>query len=318
MRYIILLLFFSFLLISCGDKQPEPIKTSQWKVFNYLPAETDFLLYTNLDELRKTNHWKSFADQFNYNKNDDWLSQFEKETGAGLEKGIDEVFTSSSWNGNSVIAVIFNNDADGIRKYFEDKSHFSSEKIGEKTVYALKNNSAAKFYFPEDDILLIIKEKDYLTKLINGNAESLKENKKFIEIIGSIRNKNHYWFATDKGSYAAALVKMLTGAGQNAEIKKILSSIDNISLSAEFSDGVKIVSIAGCKSPEDALLLSTTIRSAIAMNLLSSANPVMEKIIQSMDIDRTDKQISLEVTLNNDDILKLKDIARKKIIDKKL
>ncbi len=304
-------------MISCGEAPPEPIKQSQWKVFNYLPAETDFLLYTNLDELRNTTHWKNFADQFN-DKRDDWLLQFEKITGAGLEKGVSEVFTSNSWNGNGVAAIIFNDDAEGVKKYFEDEKKFSSEKIGDKIVYTFKDKSPAKFYFPEAKILLIVKSKDYLTELINGEAETLKQNKRFLEVISSIRNKNHYWFAAGNGSYAASLLKMITGSGKNSEVKKIISTIDNISLSAEFSDGVKIVSIAGCKSSGDALLLSTTIRSAIAMNLLSSSNPVLDKIIQNMDIDRNDKKISLSVALNHDDILKLRDISRKKITDKNL
>ena len=54
------------------------------------------------------------------------------------------------------------------------------------------------------------------------------------------------------------------------------------------------------------------------MNLLSTINPLFDEILQKIDIDRVENKLNLQIEINNENILKLKNITQKRPTDKKL
>ncbi|MFO7446410.1 MAG: hypothetical protein R6W90_08585 [Ignavibacteriaceae bacterium] len=319
MKRLLIFLCLPLIFISCGEKQPEPISDEQMEVLGYLPKDTQFLMYANLSELRKTAHWKNFLQStIRPDRTSDWLSEFEKETGMGLSKGIKEVYTSSAWDGNNIIVVTFDSKPGQVKSYFENSKKFYPEELEGKRIYSSFENRESKFYFSDDSALIIVKNDEYLAKLISGKNESLKKNEKFISIIKNITNKNHYWLATDQGSFAATLIKMVMGTRQDFSANKIMTKIDNITLAAEFSDEVQIETILGCKDEKSAFLLSTAIRSAVAMNLFSDSSYILGEIMEKLDVERKSKNLNLEITITEKDILQLQDFAKKRQTDKNL
>ena len=306
--------------------EPDPITTSQWRVFNYLPGETQFVLYMNLNELRKTEFWENYIEnsikQSQKNTNDldfnNWLTEFESKTGVGLNNGVSEVYISSTWMGNNIIAVTFDKNLNKVGDYFRNNTRFEKIKKGKKEIFSGKLNISADFYFPNDSLLLIIKDKDYVDKLAGDSINSIKDNKKFISIIKEIRNKKHYWMATDKGNYAAALLEKLFSVNQELRGRNFINSIEGISLSVEFGEGINIESLWNCNSPKNAYLLAAAIQTALSMDLFKNENTVLEKLFEKMEIERENSQINFQIEIDKNDIEKIKSLAKKDLIQNKL
>jgi hypothetical protein len=306
--------------------ETDPITSSQWRVFNYLPGETQFVLYMNLDELRKTEFWESYfkhslkQNQKNRGELDInyWLTEFEKQTGVGLNNGVSEIYISSTWMENNIIAVTFNKNLDKVGNYFRDNNKFKKIQKGNKEIFAGKLNISADFYFPGDSLLLIVKDKHYIDKLTEDNIKSIKDNKKLISIIKKIRSKKHYWVATDKGNYAAALIEKLLSVNQELRARNFINSIEGISLSAEFREGVNIESLWNCSSSKDAYLLAAAIQTALSMDLFKHETAYLGKLLDKIKIEREDSQINFYIEIGKNDIEEIKNLAKKDLIQNKL
>ena len=324
---ISILIFISLIFYGCvKNVEVDPISSSQWEVFGYFPVETQFVLYMNLNELRKTEFWVSYFEhslkqnQKNPGEMDvhKWLTEFGNETGVGLNGGVSEIFTASTWEGNNIIAVSFDKNFEKIRNYFSDEDNFEETKKGNREIFTSKSKTSADFYFPNDSLLLIINDDDYVDNLLEDNGKSLKDNKKLIGVIKKIRNKKHYWMATDKGNYAAALFENLLNVNQDLKTRDFINSIEEISLSAEFQDGVNIESLWNCNSSKNAYLLATAIRGALAMDLFKSENNTLGKLLEKMEIERENSQINIQIDIDKSDIEEIKNLAKKDLIQKKL
>ncbi len=107
------------------------------------------------------------------------------------------------------------------------------------------------------------------------------------------------------------MINLLTG-GKDIPVKKIISSVNEISLSAYFSDAVDITSVWGCSDAQHANLLATGVRSALAMDLLAGKDYALNELMKKLEIDREAREVHFEINLNKDDLAGLKKLAEKK------
>ena len=318
------------LLIACSGcvkkVEIDPISSSQWRVFEYLPGETQFVLYMNLNELRKTEFWESyFKYSLKQNQNsleemdvDNWVKEFENQTGVGLNDGISEIYISSTWMGNNIVAVTFDKNFKKINDYFRDSDRFKKIQKHDRVIFAGKSKISADFYFPNDSLLLIVNKNDYIDKLIGNKVNSIKNNKRLISVIKKIRCKKHYWMATDKGNYAAALLEKLLNINQELKVRNLINSIEGISLSAEFKEGINIESLWNCSSSKDAYLLAAAIQTALSMDLFKNENTLLAKLFEKIEIKRENSQINFQIDMDKSDIEEFKSLAKKDFNQNKL
>ena len=320
-------IFFIFVLLAAasfwGCKKNEviqPLTKTQKAVFNYLPEESQFVIFINLSELRKTDFWDNYFkpalfNNYPYNK---WFNEFEKKTGVGLNNGISQVFISSGGNFNNVAVVIFDKNLKHIKNYFNKSDSFSKVSINKNIVYTLKEKSPLQLYFINDTTILAATKSGYIKSIITANDNPLINNKLLIGIIKNIKNKKQYWMATDRGTYAVNYMKKIIGVDENTPVNNILKSVKSVTLAVQFDKGIDIESNWNCKDSKNAYLLSTAIKGALAMDLLSGSDLLLGKILQKTDIERSNAQINFQLELKGDDIIKLKDFAKQRDLVRKL
>ncbi len=301
---------FSILLLfaSCGTKtSTDKITSSQWKLFNYLPYNTEYIFYTNLSELKDSKFGiENFIPVVSKDTSNSWIKKFEEETGVGLRKGIEEILIANTIDNKSVFLVRFNENYNRVKNYFYKNPSFIKNEIENRETFSLKENPTTQIYFPEASVLLLTNEKSFLDSIILGKGKRLKENNNFISIIRNIKNKSIAWMATDKGAFAAGLFDRVAGKDSKLLSPEILSSIDNMSVSATFSNGVQIESSLGCSSAGDAYLLASAVQGAIAMNILSEKNVKLGKIFSKMDVKREVNLIRFHIELTKKELNDLK------------
>ena len=299
-EFIILL----FLLISaCSSKtETESVSSSQWKMFYYLPYNTEYLLYTNFQELRKTKFGsEEFITSISNDTSDNWINKFEKETGVGLKKGISEIIIANTSDDASIIVVKFSNN-NRVKNYFDESSEFIKDKINGKEIYFLKEKPSTIIYFPEKSTLIVSNKKSQVKSIILNEGKRLKENTTFLSVVNNIKNKSSIWMATDKGAFAAGLFDRLAGKDSRLLSPEVLSSISNLTVSASFNDGVQLESALGCNTAGNAYLLSSAVEGAIALNILSKKNYKLGKIFNKMDVDREGNLIRFHISLSENEL----------------
>ncbi len=318
MRKLFILLLIIAFFTGCGDEEKlTPLTSVQSKVISYLPEDTQVLVYMNLNDLRKTEYWENYFRPLLKKQNSGWLGDFEKKTGAGFGSGTAQVFVASVWSGNNVIAVRFDKNIKKIKSYFRNENIFKVLKHNGKEVYQSTSDPKTKFYFADDSTLLVLQNESYLNSLLEGNNKSLNTNTRFKNIIRRIENKNQYWMVSGEGRIAVELVQQFIGI-HSGTAKKLLKTITDVSISAEFSDKIKLQSVLGCSSKENAYLLSSAIKGALQMDLLTEKNYALGKMLRKMEVDRKNNTIDLSLKLNEEDLNKLREIAKRNNLSKKL
>jgi len=315
MRYLPGIVLLCLLIAGCGHKETQTFTKEQERVFKYIPKDVQFLLYTNMAEIRKTGHWDNVVKPSVSGSSENWLSDFEKQTGAGINNGISELYTCTTWKGNDIVIITFNQKQKEIERFFNNTAKFTRIGLNGKKVFKYSDRKGPDFYLPDPSTMIIIKDEDYLSRLIEGNNEQLARNSEFNSLINSINLKHHYWMATNQGSFAVNIIKMLLGS-RDVPGKELISSVKDISIAAEFSDNVKLESVLGCKDDKSAYLISAAVRSAVAMNLFSSVDSRLGSIMENLDVEREDNKLNFELLLNKNDILKLKELSKNKKTDK--
>jgi len=299
-EFIILL----FLLISaCSSKtETESVSSSQWKMFYYLPYNTEYLLYTNFQELRKTKFGsEEFITSISNDTSDNWINKFEKETGVGLKKGISEIIIANTSDDASIILIKFS-DNNQVKNYFDESSEFIKDKINGKEIYFPKEKPSTIIYFPEKFTLIVSNKKSQVKSIILNEGKRLKENTSFLSVVKNIKNKNSIWMATDKGAFAAGLFDRIAGKDSRLLSPEVLSSISNLTVSASFNDGVQLESALGCNTAGNAYLLTSAVEGAIALNILSKKNYKLGKIFNKMDVDREGNLIRFHISLSENEL----------------
>lgn len=309
-------IFSILFLIGCGaEEETDPITPLQRKVLGYLPYDTWYVSFMNVEELKQTGLWESYFKPSILGKNNnDSFKTFEKETGVSLDNGITNIFTASSKKNRNFFVVVFDKNLKKIKKYF-DENLFSFNLTDEK-VYKEGKNSKGFFYFINDSTLIVLQDESYLNKLINGENISLLDNKNFLKTIKGISNKNQYWTASNRGNYLINLFEKNFGISKDFSGNKLLRSVKQVTLSASFDNIVRIESEWNCKNSKDAYLLSTAIEGIIAMDLISKSNYELGKILQKTEVQTKNNSINFYLKLNDKSLKDLKKVTRENNIER--
>lgn len=309
------LLFFSD---GCqSDNQPEPLSKEQLEVFDYLPRQSEFVLYMNANQLRQTSFWVDyFKKSLNSYQNQNWLGEFESATGTGINNGVAEVYLAASWAGKNIFVIRFDKNYDRIKEYFNNS--YSSDLINGKKIYSEKSNPLSQFYFISDSLLLIANNIEFISSITSNEFNSLKENAEMMTGINNVKRKEYYWMVTDQVTYVSSLIEQLIDLKGNEDARKMFGSIKNISLSVSFEDDVELSSLWELSNEKDAFLLSVAMRSAISNNLPGNMDDRLKEIIKKIKIKRDDNIVSLDLTLVEKDINELQNLSKEKNMNEQL
>lgn len=320
LRISVFVILSLLMLQSCSEEiKVDTLSDSQSSALDILPANTQFLLYSNFKELRKTDFWENLlSESFKNDQQNNWLQEFEKETGYGFNKGVSEVFTSTTWGGINTFIISFDNHSGKLRDYFRNKKNFRTILIKGTEIFQPVENPSSFFYFKNDTLLIIINDVEYLNDLLAEKHKPLSSNSNFIGIVNNIRYKNHYWMATDKGSYAAILLEQIGGKNNIPQVRDLVKNINEITLSAHFGSGVDIESNWGCSDTKSAYLLSTALRSALALELFSDIDIALSKVLENTRIRRDERVVKISLALDEKAITKLRSLSKNIYMDKNL
>jgi hypothetical protein len=247
-----------------------------------------------------------------------WLGKFENETGAGLDNGISEIFLASGQNSYNTGIAVFDKNHGKIKKHYQNTGIYRNEQYKGKTIYISKEKYPINFYFINDSMLLASANKYYIRSIISGKNIPLKNNPRLTSLIKNIRNKDQYWIASDKGNYALSYVKNFFDITGKIPVNRITRSIKGVTLAADFGDGLEIESNLNCSNSKNAYLLSTGIKGALAMDLLSGGDHSLGKILQKTDVEAKSSQVNLQLILDDNEVNTLKDFTKKRNIESKL
>ena len=308
-RYLVILPLL-FLTAACGIKtETDRITSSQWELFGYLPFNTEYLFYANLNEISKTkNGANNFFSSLPQKPSGTWLNKFENETGTGIKKGIREMIIANTRSDEAILLVKFDRNYDRVKRYFNGSQDFKSTDNPDE--YTIISKPEARVYLPGRNILIVSNDEDFIDSLRYGKGAKLRSNKNFISIVKNIKEKNSIWMATDKGAFAAGIFDRLVGKDSKLLSPEILSSINNFTISAEFGGGTDIESVLGCSSAGNAYLLASAVEGAIAMNILSRKNYRLGKLFDKMDVDREGDLIRFHLTLSDDELNDIQQLTK--------
>ncbi len=320
MNKIFLFILITFLITGCSKHEaPENFSELHIESLNFLPEDSQFILYMNLNELRKS----EFGREYFETTADDtamigWLNEFENATGVGIESGISEFFTAATWSNNNIWVIHIDKNFEEVKKYFNTDKQFSRIELEGESVYSYDRNRLLRIYFAGKSQIIISNNSEYLSLIIKKKNRSVKENENFLKIIKNIKYKNHYWMATNTGGYAAALVERLSKSNGSIAGSQILNTIQSITLSAQFDDGVTVASDWLCKDGKDAMLLSTAMKGAIAMGIFNNGNDALNMLLKKVNISYNSSFVDLNLSLTKSDIKKIKQITNKNLFELQL
>ena len=165
-RILFLSVIFTLLFLGCKRNELiQPLTAAQLQAFNYLPSQSDFVEYLNLNELRKTEFWDSYFKSLLINENNsEWVEEFKKGTGVSFGDGISQILITSGKNIKNTGVVFFDKNFKKIKTYFEESDSFKKETIENKPVYLLRKS--LQFYFVNDSTLLVSSDKNYLSSFL--------------------------------------------------------------------------------------------------------------------------------------------------------
>ncbi|MEO8398214.1 MAG: hypothetical protein ABI550_00210 [Ignavibacteriaceae bacterium] len=289
-----------------GEEKVDPINKKQWEVFNFIPKESQLVIYMNLNELKKNNFWDKYLEPyFDQTETKAWLGDFEEQTGIGINKGVAEVITSTSRGRNNLVAFIFDQNVNKIHLYLNDKKKFSSELISGKKIFSLKDNNKSKIFFINDSTLILLSSDVKLKDILEGKYATINSNKDFIDIIQKIKNKKHFWFAINDGSTARYLFNKFVGNFNELPGNKLIRAIKKVTFSAKFGEGIELETNLFCNNTKNAYLISVGISSVLAMDIISERNYLLGQLTKNLEVSRIGSLINLELKLTQKDMHKL-------------
>lgn len=308
LRSIVLIIFIPLLLIGCSEeKKSDKITRSQWAALNYLPYNTYYLMFINLDILRETKFDNSYLPgPLNTEENANWLSDLEKKTGIGIRNGISQIYISSSWDDNNVVVAFIPGGKEKLSSYFNDKTKFTKKNDGS---FTLNDKTTTSFYFPDDSTMIVFNNYNYFNKVISNNYKNVKGNKQFIHLLKEISIKNSYWMIADDQAYVRYLITKLLGHRLD-DTGNLLKSISSLTLATATGKEPIVEVNLKCLKKQDAIALSTAIRTALVMDLFSGADYELNSILKKTEVEREGTIVSLNLNLNKQDINKLKEITQ--------
>lgn len=310
------IIFFTLVLTFCpgcdiGD-QLEPLTNEQSEAFNYIPKESDFVLFLNLNELRRSDLWQEyFKNSLDISEKQNWLSEFESAADIRLGDGIGEVYLAASWAGNNLFIVRFEKNINKIKNYFN--SAFDSSLINSKKIYFKKSDPLSQYYFASDTLLIIVNNQNTIASITSDSFKSIKENNEMMLAINNIQKKKYYWMVTDKSNYAYDLISGLMESGASEELRNIFSSIKSVSLYASFELGAEFASILQLSNDKDAFLLSVAVRSAISNYTSNNSGEGTNEIINNLKVKRNNDKVSLELKVDKENLSDIQNLLKQKM-----
>lgn len=294
---LLLILPLLFIFNSCGTPtKTDNLTASQMELFSYLPENTDYLFYADLDAI---NGSKSGAETLESllpdNADPGWITKFEKATGTGINKGIKEIAFVKTKNENSILLARFDGNYNRVKKYFRESPDFQGTSV--KSIFSLRKKPGTKLYFPGENLLVASSRGEYIDSLAAGRIIRLISNKDFLNITKSIQKNHTIWMATDKGSLAGGIFNYVAGKDSKLLSPQILSSINSFSVSAQINNGTEVESVLECSNAGNAYLLAAAVEGAVAMNILSKKSYKLSKIFDKMDVNREGKLIRFRLDL---------------------
>lgn len=306
---LLVILPLLFIFNSCDTStKTDNLTSSQMELFSYLPDNTDYLFYADLDAVNRSKYGEeSLASLLPEKAGQGWITKFENATGTGINKGIKEIIFVKTKDENNILLARFDRNYNRVRKYFRESTDFQKTPV--KNIFALRKKSDTKFYIPGDDLLIASSRGDYIDSLSAGRIRMLISNKDFLNIMKSIQKKHTIWMATDKGSLAGGIFNYVAGKDSKLLSPQILASIKSFSVSAEFSEGAEVESVLGCSNAGNAYLLAAAVEGAVAMNILSKKSYKLGKIFDKMDVNREGKLIRFHLDLEAKELDELKQLT---------
>lgn len=310
------IIFSTLVLIFCfgcnNEDQPELLTNEQLEAFNYIPEESDFILFINLNQLRRTDFWDDyFKKSLDSYQKQNWLSEFESAADIGLGDGIVEVYLATSWAGDNLFIIRFEKNIDKIKNYFE--SSFSSYLINSKKIYFKKSSPSSEYYFASNSLLIIVNNKKLAALIASDGFKSIKRNDEMMAAIDNIRKKKYYWMVTDKSSYASRLISQLTNSNRSEEVRDMFNSIRSISLCASFELEAEFGSMWQLSNDKDAFLFSVAVRSAISNYIPKNSGEGIKEIIKNLKVKRNNDKVSLELKVDKENLSSIQNLLKQKM-----
>lgn len=310
------IIFSTLVLIFCfgcnSEDQPESLTIEQLEAFNYIPQESEFVLFMNINLLGRTNLWQDyFKKSLDGYQKQNWLSEFETATGVGTDDGIAEIYVSTSWAGKNLFIIRFNKNFDKIKNYFD--TTFSSYLSGTKKIYFKEINPSSEYYFANKSLLLVVNNHETLASITSDAFKSIKQNGEMIAAINNIQKKKYYWMVTDNGSYASMLISQVANSDGVENVGEMFGSIKSISLSASFELGAEFASIWQLSNDKDAFLLSVAIRSAISNYSPKNIDERIKEIINSIKVKRDNDKVFLDLRVDLKDLSVIQNLLKHKM-----
>jgi hypothetical protein len=305
MKFILLILAVSFLFPCCSRKDPGELNFTMPEIINYLPANSGVIAYCNLDEIRRTNFKDDLADG-SLGFSSRWLEELEVNTGIGLVNGFSEVCTGKSLEGSTVTILSISGERNKIRNYFSERENFSIKDKDGNNIFKLDEDPSLYFYILKDSILFVSDYEEYILSLNENEKKPPAKNKNILEAAVNIAGKNHFWIATDQPSFGSLFLKKIFGVDETEKIKGITGYLRCMSIGIFFSDKAELTSVLSCSSTKNAFVLSSAIKGALALDLLSVRKYELKEILEKVKLDRDNDDIFVNVNLEADDIRKFK------------
>ena len=312
-----LLILFAF-----GSKNPSS-EIAGASLLQFIPEESHYVVYGNLNSIRKSTFFKNDIDEFrekfkmDINEKDkkrEYL-RFIEETGFNIEEDVYEFAAggiSAEIESKEDVIVVINAEAnsDKISNYItshkKNKGETKIKKTSFKNVDLFKvTNKGEKAFVianPKAEIWIVGKEE--IVKSAISQSSSILDNKSISDKIKSLEHRDFYSvFSTN------ALRKKLP---EENKFKGHLELVNMISFGIEVNETLHIKFQSESTREADAKELYQVMNGMVSLSrLLMSAERELIDLMNEIELDQDGNTISLEVELSKERLDKLKNYKNK-------
>lgn len=204
----LILLGFGLQTSACSNENPptEAVNLSQIDYLNFIPEETNLLIYANFENLKNTPFGQSIQDEFSTKietEEDEDYREFMKKTGIDLKRDIHQIWVCSmvdNENESDAGAIIegSNFDEERILQYIEEQENAEVKKTTYHghTIYSNINDhdDDSGFTFLRKGLVAVGKE-SWLHSIIDqeGSSKNILDNEDMSKYINKIQQKDQLW-----------------------------------------------------------------------------------------------------------------------------
>jgi hypothetical protein len=315
MKKFLILILLSVLMVmlftNCEQEKKEQVSEDMFQQIAMLPGDAEAIAYLNIDKIEQSTFFDMFMDSVADNPfHDEEYMDFVKQTGFNFKKDLHEIYLTSG---------IKNHDDPAAEAFIMVKGTFDPEKLvnflkenDEKDKIESVEYEGYTFYTVEDA------KKSFCfydnSTLIAGSQEMMKEwikntsgtesrvTPEILARINALKFKNSAWFTVK----ADQITKNL----KNDKFKKIkgIEDLKAMSVSMDFSDQFQLDGHSEFKNEETAKLFKEAVKGLIATGKLSvSDDRDIIDILNAINVDSDDNNVSIDLKLSQEEIQKLMD-----------